>query len=66
MPKYEEACNEVDLDGLIDCLLQWQDMNKTFLVICLKLLLKVANKRIEGNIDSDIFCDVEEGQEVTL
>jgi hypothetical protein len=66
MPKYEEACHEVDLDGLIDCLLQWQDMNKAVLVVCLRLLLKVANERIEGNIDSDIFCAVEEGQEVTL
>ena len=65
MPKYEKACDEVDINGLIDCLLQMQDMNKTCLLASLKLLNKVATERLEGNIDLDFFSPVEEKQSVT-
>ena len=65
MPKYEKACDEVDINGLIDCLLQMQDMNKTCLLASLKLLNNVATERLEGNIDLDFFSPVEEKQGVT-
>lgn len=59
MPQYEKASDEIDLDTLIDCLLQMQDMNKTCILVCLKLLKKVATERLEGNIDSNTLSPAE-------
>ena len=59
MPKYEKACDEIDLDALIDCLLQMQDMNKTCILESLKLLKKLAAEKLEGTPDLESVSTAE-------
>ena len=59
MPKYEKACDEIDLDALIDCLSQMQDMNKTCILESLKLLKKLAAEKLEGTPDLESVSTAE-------
>lgn len=53
-PKYQQACKDVDLSSLIDCLLQMQDMNKTCLIMSLRLLEKITGERLGGEVDQNV------------
>jgi hypothetical protein len=59
MPKFEKACDEIDLDALIDCLLEMQDMNKTCILACLKFLEKLVAEKLEGNLDLETISAAE-------
>jgi hypothetical protein len=48
-PKFEKACDDVDIETLIDCLINFMNMNKTCLVSVLKLLQK-SLEEIQGEI----------------
>jgi hypothetical protein len=53
MPIFLNACDDVDLKIIIECLTKMQDINKTCIVICLKLLEKVAIEKLKGDIIVD-------------
>ena len=48
-PIFTEACENVDIDTLIDCLTKFQSLNKTFIIACLRLLDKAAVSILEGD-----------------
>jgi hypothetical protein len=50
MPKFDNAVDKVDLDQIVECLEEMQSINKTCIVLCLKLLEKVVSEKLEGEI----------------
>jgi len=50
MPKFDNAVENFDLDQVVKCLKEMQSINKTCIVLCLKLLEKVASEKLEGEI----------------
>jgi hypothetical protein len=49
LPKFNKACDDVDLETLVDCLRDFMNMNKTCLVTVLKLLHK-SIEEIQGEV----------------
>jgi hypothetical protein len=49
LPKFEKACDDVDIETLINCLIDFMNMNKTCLITVLKLLYK-SMEDIEGEM----------------
>jgi hypothetical protein len=48
-PIFTEACENVDVGTLVDCLNKFKAINKTTIIACLRLLDKVSGSIIEGN-----------------
>lgn len=53
MPIFDKACNDVDLETIIECLIKMQDINKTCIVICLRFLEKITIEKLKGDIIVD-------------
>ena len=51
-PKFEKACEDINLKDLIDCLLIMQNMNKTCLFLSLKFLQELVAEKLDGEIDT--------------
>jgi len=48
-PIFTKACENVDIETLIDCLTKFQSLNKTFVIACLRLLDKASVSILEGS-----------------
>lgn len=53
VPEFESACDDLNLEKLIECLDQMQDMNKTCIAVTLKLLFKKTHMKLDGKIDEE-------------
>ncbi len=53
-PIFTKACENVDIETLIDCLTKFQSLNKTFVIACLRLLDKASVSILEGSTIEEV------------
>lgn len=53
LPIFEKACENHDYVSIVDCLEKMQDMNKTCIIISLKLLERLSNENLDGAMNVD-------------